>query len=145
MEHWHVWMIAAVMLFIFEIFTPTFFCVCLGLGCAVAGIGALIFHDVYVLQWSLFAAGGTISFVYLRPAMQKYFYRKKDNIKTNTDLLCGKRGRVTEIIDQSAGTGRVSVGGDDWRAYTNNGDILPVGTSVIVKGLDGINVVVEKA
>jgi membrane protein implicated in regulation of membrane protease activity len=144
MELWHIWMLAAVALFILEIFTPSFFFACLGVGCVMAGAGALVSGTGYALQWTLFAVGGGVSFAFLRPLMAKYIYRRSKEIKTNTDVLIGKTGRVTDAIDPAAGKGRAMVGGDDWRARTSNNQPLPAGTAVTVIGMDGITVIVEK-
>ena len=143
LEIWHIWMLAAVTLLVLEIFTSSFVLACLGVGCAAAGIGALANGTGYALQLVLFAVAGGISFAYLRPLMLKYVYRKSNKIKTNTDVLAGKTGRVVEAIDPAAGKGRVAVGGDDWRARTANGQPLPVNTSVVVLALEGITAIVE--
>ena len=56
--------------------------------------------------------------------MMKYAYRKSDKVKTNVDALVGSKGRVTEIIDFKKNTGRVFVNGDDWKAESENGEII---------------------
>jgi len=38
LEVWHIWLIAAVLLFIIEIFVPTFLASCRAIGCIAAGI-----------------------------------------------------------------------------------------------------------
>lgn len=144
MEIWHIWILVAVSLFILEVFTPTFFFACIGIGCAAAGMAALLCADSSGLQWTLFAAAAVVSFAFLRPIVQKYIYRRQEAVKTNVDVLVGKIGRVTETINSAAGTGRALVGGDDWRARTEDGTILPENTHVVVVGMDGITIVVEK-
>jgi membrane protein implicated in regulation of membrane protease activity len=143
MELWHIWMLAAIVFCILEIFTPSFFFVCIGVGCAAAGVGALVSSTGYILQWSLFAVGAAIGFVFVRPLILKYAYRKSDKVKTNTDSLTGKTGRVTEAIDPATGAGRVNVGGDDWRAQSVDNAPIALNTRVRVVGLDGITVMVE--
>ncbi|GHT10932.1 hypothetical protein AGMMS4956_03180 [Bacteroidia bacterium] len=136
-------MLAAVVLFILEIFTPTFFFACIGVGCAVAGVGALLLPHFTVLHWMLLTLGCTLSFIYLRPFVRKYFYATRNNVKTNTDSLVGKTGRVVEATDPAAGTCRVKVGGDDWRAQTVDNQQFTKGQSVTVVGLDGTTLMVK--
>ncbi|HEY2958169.1 MAG TPA: nodulation protein NfeD [Actinomycetota bacterium] len=61
---------------------------------------------------------------------------------TGTDALIGATGTVTGALHPS---GRVRAAGLEWRARSRDGGALPVGTEVVVVGLDGLTLEVEPA
>jgi membrane-bound serine protease (ClpP class) len=61
---------------------------------------------------------------------------------TGTDALIGVAGTVTSALGPS---GRVRAAGLEWRARSRDGSALPVGTEVVVVGLDGLTMEVESA
>ena len=134
-EVWHTWIIVAVLLFIVEIFIPTFLATCLAIGCIAAGLFS--FFDAGIkMQLVAFSVGTLAAFFGARPFMLKYAHRKSGKVKTNTDALVGQVGRVTETIDGSQNQGRVAVGGDDWKAETENDTIINQGERVEVVKVD---------
>jgi len=134
-EVWHTWIIVAVLLFIVEIFIPTFLATCLAIGCIAAGLFS--FFDAGIkMQLVAFSVGTLVAFFGARPFMLKYAHRKSGMLKTNTDALVGKVGRVTETIDGSRNLGRVAVGGDDWKAEAENEAIINEGERVEVVKVD---------
>jgi membrane protein implicated in regulation of membrane protease activity len=48
-----------------------------------------------------------------------------------------------EPIDNHSSTGRVFVGGDDWRAVSENNETIPMGAQVIVKRVESNRLHVE--
>ena len=50
---------------------------------------------------------------------------------------------VTHEIDQTLGTGRVTVGGEDWAARSS--EVIGTGTKIRVVGADGIVLEVTRA
>jgi membrane protein implicated in regulation of membrane protease activity len=128
---WHIWIIAAVILFIIEVFTPTFVAACLALGCVAAGVTSYFGHGVEI-QLLSFSIGTLISLFGIRPLMLKYGHRKNNKVQTNTGALIGKIGKVVEIIDDSRHQGRVIVEGDNWRAETKSDQIVGIDEKVEV-------------
>lgn len=141
-EVWHIWIIVAVLLFIAEIFTPTFLMACLALGCIAAGISSYFDYGIKIQLFS-FSIGTLIGFFGVRPFMLKYAYRKNDTIKTNVDALVGKTGKVTVTIDNSKNEGRVTVEGDNWRAETKNNEIINDGEKVEILKIDSTILIVK--
>ncbi|MDO9153182.1 MAG: NfeD family protein [Paludibacter sp.] len=128
-EIWHIWIIVAVLLFIVEIFTPAFLAACLAIGCIFAGIFSSIDFGIKI-QLLAFSFGTLISFFGVRPFILKYGHKKSGDLKTNVHALVGKIGKVTVTIDNSQNQGRISVEGDDWKAETENNEILNAGERV---------------
>ena len=83
------------------------------------------------------------SFVLVRPFILKFFSKKNGDIITNVDAIIGRIGRVSERIDPKAGTGRVAIDGDDWKAISTNGEIIEKGESVKVISHESLIIYVE--
>lgn len=64
-------------------------------------------------------------------------------VPSRTDSLVGRYGLVTIDIDPTIGTGRVTVGGEDWAARSR--DSIAAGTKIKVVGADGIVLEVTRA
>ncbi|MDR3297727.1 MAG: NfeD family protein [Prevotellaceae bacterium] len=140
---WHVWMIAAVVFFILEMFTPSFFMACLGIGCVAGGLAAL-FSDSTIVQLLLFSLATIAAFVGMRPLMLRYVYNKKTlAVRTNVDNLIGRTARVSERIDPATGQGRVVVDGDDWKAISATGAPIDKGEQVEILNVESVVVTVR--
>ena len=74
--------------------------------------------------------------------MLKYGH-KNSKIKTNADALVGKVGRVVEVIDNNKSQGRVIVEGDNWRAETENNEIVKEGEKVEVVKVNSTILIVK--
>ena len=57
--------------------------------------------------------------------------------------MIGKTGRVTEVIDEEINSGRVFVGGDDWKAIALDGSIIEKNSKVEVVRVEGAKVYVK--
>jgi membrane protein implicated in regulation of membrane protease activity len=134
-EIWHIWIIVAVLLFIVEIFTPAFLAACLAIGCIFAGIFSSMDFGIKI-QLLTFSFGTLLSFFGVRPFILKYGHKKSGDLKTNVHALVGKIGKVTVTIDNSQNQGRIIVEGDDWKAETENNEILNAGEKVEILRVD---------
>ena len=68
----------------------------------------------------------------------------KDDVKMNHEALIGKVGVVSEKITKNNLSGRVKVGGDDWRALSEDGEEIEINEQVVVLKIDSIQLVVKK-
>lgn len=139
---WHIWLITGVVFFIIEIFTPSFILGSLGIGCALAAVSAYL-DGTYTWQIIFFIIGALISFFTVRPLMTKYAYKSAAKIKTNVDNLIGQYGRVSETINPVDGTGRVALDGDDWKAVSENNEVIEKGTKVEITNRESIVITVK--
>jgi len=128
-EIWHIWIILAVLLFILEIITPAFLAASIAVGCVFAGVISSMDFGIKI-QLLSFSLGTLLSFFGVRPFILKYGHNKNGDLKTNVDALVGKIGKVTITIDNAQNQGRVIVEGDDWKAETENNEILYAGEKV---------------
>jgi len=140
--NWHWWMYAAIILFIIELFTPGFIVACLGIGSVIASLIAYIGLDLDA-QLMGFAASTLLSLFVIRPIL----YNKKgdeNKIQTNTEALIGRKARVTETINSTINTGRVSIDGDVWRAKSVDGETIEINNQVQVLSINSTIVTVKK-
>jgi membrane protein implicated in regulation of membrane protease activity len=129
-----LWAIIAIGAAVAEIATPHFGVIFVSLG-AVAG--CIVAFAGGGLPWQLitFAVVLGASLRLLRPPMANWL-RSAPGVPTRTAHLIGKRGVVTQAIDPALGTGRVTVGGEDWAARSTGA--IAAGVEVRVVGADGI-------
>lgn len=142
MPAYQIWLIAAIVLVIFEICSATFGAICFAIG---AGFSALAAGLGANLTWQIviFAVVSLLTFIFLRPFMLKFLDRKSKDVKTNADALVGRKAVVSERIDAAQHTGRVAVDGDDWKAVSEDGSVIEKGTPVEIVKLDSIILTVK--
>jgi len=144
MDPWHMWVIAALILFIIEIATPFFAFICLSIGAVGAAITAAIAPHSITWQIIIFAVLSFIMLVAVRPLLLKYFRKKGSHTKTNVDAVVGRIGIVTEDIKDSTVGGRVKIDGDDWKAVSDDDSFIPVGQKVEILSVNSIILTVKK-
>lgn len=135
---WLAWLIVAVVAAVIEILTPSFGFIFVS-GAALIGLLAAAVGMPWFVQVVLFAIVLLLTLLLLRPYLQKKF-GSFGKVPSRTDRLLGQRGLITERVDPVRGTGRVSVGGQDWAA--KGIEVLEEGTEVIIEGADGIRLLV---
>lgn len=143
MEIWHIWAAIALIMVIIEIFTVGFFAICLAFGAAVAAIVS-VFTESISWQIVVFAVVTLISFLFVRPLINKVFTKEKDTPKSGVEALIGRTATVETRIDAVAGTGRVAVDGDSWKAVSSDGSVIEKGEKVVIKRIDSIILTVER-
>jgi len=138
-EIWWIWMGLAAILLIAEIFTVFFFLLWFSFGAAAAGIIALLGVGEPG-QLSVFILVSGILFVFGRRFAERVTVKQPPGI--GADRFVDKEGVVLETIDNVANTGNVRIGQDEWRAYSETGEVIPKDTRVKVERIDGTRAVV---
>lgn len=137
-----IWLVIAVVLFVVESFTVQLLCVWFAVGALVSMLASLLGASTAV-QFALFFITSIAVLLIWRPFLKKRITPKKT--ATNADAVIGQEGLVIEEIDNTLQTGRVSVGGLDWTARSENGKIIPARQKVTVKKIEGVKLIVEPA
>lgn len=141
---WQFWTITAVVLFTVEIFTPGFFIATFAIGALCTVPAAIITANLNV-QLLVFAITTTLTYIYIRPLAQKYFFKKHPKVATNADALIGKKAKVIETIDPLNTKGRVKViGGEDWKAISLDEQVIEKDAVVEIVSVDGAKVTVKR-
>lgn len=110
--------------------------------------GALVGLILYLLGASLevqLAAFAAVSFLLLlltRPLALQYVNRHVK--KTNVESLVGRQAKITEAVDNGAGTGAAVVNGQEWTARAaEDGGKIPEGALVTIREIQGVKLIVE--
>ena len=137
------WVVAALVLFIVEMFTSGFAVICLAIG-ALGGAAASLLDWSLEIQLLVFAVVSFVALIAVRPILKRLFFSKGEKVQTNVDAIIGKRGVVCAEIEADDDNGRVMIDGLDWRAKSDNNEPLPVGTKVEVVERDSVILTVKK-
>ena len=139
---WLVWTLICVLALILEVSSGTFYLMCFAVGAACSIITSLFPTPLWV-QVLVFAVASAVCVFCVRPFVVKYVHPGHDNRVSNADALIGRTGTVIEPITP-AKAGYVKVDGDEWRAVTDDGEIIPKGEEVVIRKRDSIIVTVTK-
>ena len=111
-------------------------------GGALAGLIASLLGAGIELQLVVFAAVSFILLILTRPLALRYVNRQVK--RTNAEGLIGSRARITERVDNAAGTGTAVLDGKEWTARAlRQGEIIPEGDMAIVRKIQGVKLLVE--
>ena len=138
---WTVWAVVALLGLILELSSGDFFIICFAIG-ALASVVVSFFTNIYI-QLLVFSVVTALCIFFVRPFALRYLHKGEDQRVSNGDALTDKVGFVTEAI-AAGGYGRVSVGGDDWKAVASDQQPIAVGTRVKVVSIDSIIITVVK-
>ncbi len=143
MDEWVLWMIAAGLLAVGEMFTLGFFLGPVGVAAVLAAIVTLAGGGV-ALQWIVFTAVAAGSLLVLRPIARRHL-RTPLQLRTGTAALVGRTAMVTERIHNDEGTGCVKLEGESWTARAYDGDeIIEPGKRVQVIEIRGATALVTE-
>ena len=143
MEIWIYWVIAALLLFIVEMFTAGLAVICLSIGCLGGAIAAAVDASI---EWQLgiFAIVSFVALIAVRPLLKRLFYKGGEKVATNVSAMVGKHGVVCADINGDDEQGRVIIEGVDWRAIAENDEQLPKGTRIEVVAINSVVLTVKK-
>lgn len=137
---WQIWLIAAGVFFIIEIFTVGFLIFWLGIGALLAMIISF-FTSSIIAQTSVFVISSALLIFATRPLVNKI--SRKDMVPTNVYSLVGKKAVVIEDIDWTSGKGLIKSDGEVWSAKTREQINIPKGSEVEIESIDGVKVFVK--
>ena len=121
MMNW-IWLGAVVAFGILEAATAALVSIWFVGGAAVALLASFLGAALW-LQIALFLAASVGILAAVRPLMKR---ANAKTVPTNLDRVIGCTARVTEEIDNEAGTGAVYVEGKTWTARSSDGTVLPI-------------------
>ena len=109
---------------------------------AVAGLIAAWLGAGVAAQVVLFAVVSAAALAVTRPLVRRYAAGKA--VPTKLDRVLGDTGRVTETIDNARSAGAVYVDGKTWTARSDDGAVIPQGTTVKILRMEGVKLFVRK-
>jgi len=139
---WQVWVVAALVLLVAEMFAAGFWLACVAVGSLAAALVAAVLPG-FLAPVLAFSATTVLSLVALRPFLLHHLHRAP-HVRTNVEALIGKTGIVSERIDPVTRQGRVVVDGEDWRGAAVDDIAVEPGARVMVLRVEGTTLFVEK-
>jgi membrane protein implicated in regulation of membrane protease activity len=139
MDEWVLWMLAAGLLAVGEMFTLGFFLGPVAIAAVTAAVVALAGGGV-ALQWIVFTAVAAASLLALRPIARRHL-RTPVQLRSGTAALIGAPAIVLERVDGRGG--QVKIGGEIWsaRAFDEDQAFEP-GARVEVLKIEGATALV---
>ena len=138
---WKIWLVLSGIFVIIEIVNLSFFIFWFALGALITMVVSL-FIDSLPLQIAIFVVSSTILLFATKPFVKK-FIDKDSNVKTNAYSIEGKVGKVTVDIEPIEGKGQLKVNREVWSARSEENEIIPQDTEVIIEKIDGVKAIVK--
>ena len=135
-----LWLAVAFVATVIEISVPHFGSAFVAAGAVAAAVASFLGYSLSI-QLSAFIVVLVVSLVTLRSRLLGRL--GGPGVPSRTAPLVGRHGVVTQEVDPVLGTGRVTVGGEDWAA--RSAETIPIGIKVTVVGADGIVLEVTRA
>lgn len=137
---WQIWLIAAGIFFIGEIFTAGFLIFWLGFGALLAMLVSFFTSNI-IIQMTVFVLASGLLIFATKPLVNKI--AKKDIIPTNVYSVVGKKAIVTEEINWTTGKGQIKSEGEIWSAKSTENINIPVGSEVEILSIEGVKAYVK--
>lgn len=135
-----IWGIIFILMVVLELCTMQLISVWFAAGSLAAFIAAAL--NVPPLgQAIIFTVASVLLLIATKPILKKL--RVGNKVPTNLDAEIGRTAVVTQEINDAQNTGRVKIGGVNWRARTRDGSVIPADTTVKVKEISGTTAYVE--
>ena len=138
--HYSVYLVAATLCLVSELFTMEFSFTCIGIGLFGAALTSALGAGLsaQIIVFIVLAAG---CWTGIRPFALRHFYKNAKGVNTPTQDVIGKDCVVEEDIDPVNNAGRVLVKGESWKATA--AQPLAKGTPCVVKEVSGVTLLVE--
>lgn len=138
---WKIWLVLSGIFVIIEIVNLSFFIFWFAIGALIAMVASFFIENL-VLQIVIFIISSTILLFATKPLV-KNFLDKDSGIKTNAYSIEGKVGKVTVDIVPIEGNGQIKVNGEVWSAKSQDNQVIPKDTEVIIEKIDGVKAIVK--
>lgn len=134
------WLIALIVFSIGEAVTVGLVCIWFAAG-TVGGFLMAVWGSPFWSQLIVFAAVSALALALVRPAAARFLRPRRS--PTNADRVVDQAATVIETVDNEAGTGQVNVLGQVWSARSQLDVVIPAGSQVKVRRIEGVKVFVE--
>lgn len=141
MVMWQFWLILSGIFLLIEIFNVSFLIFWFSLGALVAMAVSFVINNV-IIQASIFLVTSTVLLFATRPFVNKIL-PKDSFIKTNSNSIEGKIGKVIVDIEPIEGKGQVKISSETWSAKSADNTYISKDTEVIVEKIEGVKAIVK--
>lgn len=138
---WQFWLILSGIFLIIEILNVSFLIFWFSVGALVAMISSFFINNI-IVQSVIFLIVSTLLLFVTKPFVNKIL--PKDNfIKTNSNSIEGKIGKVILDIEPVEGKGQVKISGETWSAKSADDTYISKDTEIIVEKIEGVKAIVK--
>ena len=137
---WQLWLIAAGIFFVAEIFTSGFLIFWLGIAALLTMIVSFFTSNI-LIQTSIFVFSSGLLILLTKPLVNKIGI--KETVPTNVFSMIGKRALVIQDINYIKGTGQIKINGEIWSAEGINEMDIPKDSEVVIIEIKGVKAIVE--
>ncbi len=137
-----IWLVMAVVLGTIEATTATLTTVWMAIAALIVAVIAEIGASVSA-QLLVFVIISAVLVLLTRPLAKKFVSKKA--VHTNADRIISTKGVVIKEISFNNNSGQIKVLGQIWSAKSEDGQVIPEGTEIVVTRLEGVCAVVESA
>ena len=132
------WFIIFLLLLVVEFATVNLVTIWFAFGALLTIFLSFVVENIWI-QSAVFVTVSIVSFISTKPLLKAFHLTEL--IPTNTDRLIGKEGEVVKTISFNE-YGRVKIFGENWMATSD--EAIKEGSRVIIKGIEGAKLIVEK-
>ena len=137
-----IWAVLTVVFVAAEISTVQLISIWLAAGAFITLLCTYFMEIPFWIQLMIFVVTSAVLLAVTFPILHKKSKNQK-YIPTNSELDIGKKAVVAEEINADKGTGRVTLNGVDWSAFSENGEIIPKDSIVTVTSVKGAKLKVK--
>jgi len=135
-----VWGVVFVIMVVAELMTSQLISIWFAAGAVAAFVSAFFVEEMWI-QLIIFVAFSIVLLVATYPLLKKF--RVDRSQPTNLELEIGKTAVVIEEVENDTGKGRVRLNGVDWKAVSQDGNVVPKDSIVKVEQVQGSKLIVS--
>ena len=137
-----MWLAVLVISLIAEAATVGLTCIWVA-GGAVAALIANLLGAGLTLQVIIFFIVTFVLLFFTRPFAEKYINSRR--VRTNYEVLIGKRACIEETVDNVKETGKTTVNGQEWTVRSEKDEeVIEKGSLVEIVRISGVKLIVHK-
>lgn len=142
-EAWIIWLIAAAVLLVVEIFSQAVWAFSCSVGCLAAALLS-VFVDSAAAQGICVGIVAVLAWLALGPVVRRMEKKNTRKDRTGMDALLGRTAVVVDEIRPNE-VGRARIDGDYWQVVAPGADrVIHHGSEVVVISYDSIILTVEE-
>ena len=137
---WVLWLVVGILFLIVELMTTALVSIWFVPAAIITCLLSFVV-DGFLWQTAIFVVLSAVFMVVCRKIYNKHIKKPVEDVDQNEKLI-GKTATVAE--DTNGFTGRILVGDIYWKAVSENGEAIPKGETVTIKGINGTTLVINK-
>ncbi len=138
---WQFWLILSGLFLLIEIFNSGFLIFWFSIGALVAMVVSFVINNI-IIQATIFLIVSTLLLFITKPFVNKIL-PKDSFIKTNSNSIEGKIGKVIVDIEPIESKGQIKINGEVWSAKSANNTYISKDTEVIIEKIEGVKAIVK--